>query len=133
MDRPRCPVHTYNRYGVMFDGWDGGDPNYDLNSFGGPQQDPRYADIPYKISGDVARYDHRQGNEDYSQAGDLYQLMKPAERTRLIENIVNDMKTVPGHIQKRQIGHFTKADSEYGRRAAEGLGLKIDEAALAIK
>jgi len=59
--------------------------------------------------------------------------MKPAERSWLIENIVNDMKTVPEQIQQRQIGHFAKADPEYGRRVAEGLGLKIDEAALAIK
>jgi catalase len=32
-----------------------------------------------------------------------------------------------------KIGHFAKADPEYGRRVAEGLGLKIDELALAIK
>jgi catalase len=117
----------------MFDGRDGGDPNYDPNSFGGPQQDPNYADVPYKISGDVARYDHHQGNDDFKQAGDLYRLMKPAERTRLIENIVNDMKSVPEEIKQRQIGHFAKADPEYGSRVAEGLGLKIDETTLAIK
>jgi catalase len=133
VNRPRCPVHTYNRDGVMFDGRDGGDPNYDPNSFGGPEQDPRFADVPYKISGDVARYDHHQGNDDDQQAGDLYRLMKPAERTRLIENIVNDMKTVPEHTQLRQVGHFTKADAEYGHRVAEGLGLKVDEAALSMK
>ena len=89
--------------------------------------------FPYKISGDVARFDHGQGNEDYRQAGDLYRLMKPDERDRLIENIVNDMKNVPEQIQQRQIGHFAKADPEYGRRVAEGLGLKIDEPALALK
>ncbi|GIQ62297.1 hypothetical protein PACILC2_08650 [Paenibacillus cisolokensis] len=29
-------------------------------------------------------------------------------------------------IKLRQIGHFYKADPEYGRRVAEGLGLSID-------
>jgi catalase len=133
VNRPRCPVRTYNRDGVMFDGRDGGDPNYDPNSFGGPMQDARYADVPYKTSGAIARYDHHQGNEDYQQAGDLYRLMKPDERGRLVENIVYDMKSVPEQIQQRQIGHFAKADPEYGRRVAEGLGLKIDEPALALK
>jgi len=44
----------------------------------------------------------------------------------------------PKEIQERQIAHFTKADPAYGRRVAEGLGLKVNdlqpkEAALASR
>jgi catalase len=35
--------------------------------------------LPYAISGEVNRFDHREGNEDYRQAGDLFRLMKPDE------------------------------------------------------
>ena len=49
--------------------------------------------------------------------------MKPDERKRLIENIVNAMRSVPLNIQERQLQHFFKADPEYGRGVAQGLGL----------
>lgn len=50
--------------------------------------------------------------------------MSEEERARLIANIVSAMKPVEKEeIKLRQIGHFYKADPEYGRRVAEGLGL----------
>lgn len=48
--------------------------------------------------------------------------MKP-ERARLIEDIVDAMKGVPKRIEQLQVGHFAKADREYGRSVAKGLGL----------
>ena len=55
--------------------------------------------------------------------------MKPDEKARLIENIVNAMRTVPRHIQERQLQHFYKADPEYGKGVAQGLGLPMASAA----
>jgi catalase len=37
------------------------------------------------------------------------------------------LKTVPRFIQVRQLGHFFKADPEYGSRVAAGLGIPVDE------
>ena len=59
-----------------------------------------------------------------SRLAGLYRLMTPAEQQRLIDNIVGSMTSVPEEIQRRQIDHFTKADPDYGRRVAEGLGLR---------
>jgi catalase len=112
---------------MRFDANGGATVNYEPNSFGGPKEDPRYQDVPYAIHGDAARYNHREGNDDYSQAGDLYRLMSPAAKTSLVQNIVGSMKTVPERIQKLQISHFSKADAEYGRRVADGLGLQVEE------
>ncbi len=65
-------------------------------------------------------------NDHYTQAGNLYRLLSEEERTRLVENIVNAMKPVEREeIKLRQIGHFYKADPEYGTRIAEGLGLEV--------
>ncbi|MGB9735827.1 MAG: catalase-related domain-containing protein [bacterium] len=69
------------------------------------------------------RYDHRDGNDDYTQTGDLYRLMSVDQKAQLIGNIVRSMKQVPKDIQQRQISHFRKADKDYGDRVASGLGL----------
>jgi catalase len=124
VNKPRCPVHTYQRDGVMrFDGNYGGAVNYEPNSFKGPAEDPGFKEPPLKISGDADRYDHREGNDDYTQAGNLFRLMSPNQKSQLIENIVNAMKTVPKEIQERQVQHLYRADPAYGEGVAKGLGL----------
>ena len=128
VNKPHCPVHTYHRDGqTRFDGNDGGAVNYQPNSFGGPVEDARMKEPPLKISGDADRYDHHDGNEDYSQAGDLYRLMNEDQKTQLIGNLVSAMKEVPRAIQVRQIVHFYRAEHDYGSRVAQGLGIGIDE------
>ena len=127
----RCPVHSpYARDGVMrFYGNYGGAVNYEPNSFGGPVQDPSFKEPPLCISGDADRYDHRVSNDDYTQAGNLFRLMKPDQKSQLIQNLVNAMKIVPKEIQERQVAHFFKADPEYGKGVAVGLGLQVRRAA----
>jgi catalase len=124
VNRPRCPVHTYHRDGLMRgDENGGGSVNYEPNSFSGPQQSAAYREPPLRISGDADRYDHRAGNDDYGQAGALFRLMSPAQRDLLMDNIAGAMKGVPETIQLRQIGHFLKADPAYGGGVAQRLGL----------
>ncbi len=125
VNKPRCPVHTYHRDGAMrFDGNDGGAVNYEPNSRGGPIEDPRFKEPPLPISGDADRYDHRLGNDDYSQAGALFRLMSADQKQQLFANIAAAMEGVPEAIQRRQIGHFTKADPAYGKGVADRLGLR---------
>jgi catalase len=114
VNRPRCPVDTYHRDGRMrFDGNGGDSPNYEPNSFGGPTEDPRFKELPLRISGDANRYDHREGNDDYAQAGNLYRLMTDEQRGRLHAAIAGAMLGVPEEIVERQLGHFAKADPAY--------------------
>jgi catalase len=130
VNRPHAPVNNYQRDGFMrHDANGGGSPNYEPNSFNGPQQNPAYAEPPFPVDGDGARYNHRDGNDDYTQPGDLFRLMTPDARQRLIDNIVDSMRTVPLAIQQRQIAHFYKADPAYGEGVAAGLGLNVAEAA----
>ncbi len=121
----RCPVHSYHRDGAMrFDGNGGGAVNYEPNSFGGPVEGGA-SEPPLMIDGDADRYDHRAGNDDYTQAGDLFRLMTPDQRQRLIDNLVRAMQSVPEEIQQRQIRHFQEADVAYGEGVARGLGLLL--------
>ncbi|MTT31311.1 catalase [Terrilactibacillus sp. BCM23-1] len=128
INRPRVDVNHYQRDGAMrFDENGGGSTYYEPNSFGGPTETPEAKQATYPVQGtvDSVTYDH---NDHYTQAGDLYRLMTDGEKTRLIENIVAAMKPVEKEeIKLRQIGHFYKADPDYGLRVAAGLGLQVPE------
>jgi len=126
INRPRAAeVNNYQRDGHMrFDENGGPSVNYEPNSFGGPKADPAFKEPPLKISGDADWYDQKRGvDEDYIQPGDLYRLMPPDEKKRLVENIVGSLKQVPKEIQKKMVVHFSKADKAYGDGVAKGLGL----------
>jgi catalase len=132
-----CPVHTYHRDGTMRVDDNGGiGPNYEPNSFGGPVEDPAYLDPRFPISAaphsnEIGRFNHREGNDDYTQPGDLFRLMPADAKARLIENIVVSMKSVPQRIQEKQIQHFLKADPAYGAGVAKGLGIEVNVAVTA--
>ena len=128
VNKPQCPVHTYNRDGVMrFDGNSGAAPNYEPNSFHGPTQDPAFRERPRSVTGSVDRHNHRLDSDYYTQPGNLFRLMKSDARERLVGNIVASMKSVPRRIQEQQIQHFYKADPAYGTGVAEGLGLNVEQ------
>ncbi|MBN1826051.1 MAG: catalase [Candidatus Eisenbacteria bacterium] len=121
VNKPRVETNTYHRDGKMrFDGNGGGSVPYEPNSFGGPVEDHRFKEPPLRISGDADRYDHREGNDDYTQAGNLYRLLPEDQKKRLHAAIAGAMCCVPEEIVERQLGHFAKADPAYakGVRAA---------------
>jgi catalase len=125
VNRPKSPVNTYHADGPMrFDAPQGTDAYYEPNSFGGPTAQPRFAEPPLKISGDAARYDHRDGNDDYTQPGDLFRLMTPAQQQQLFGNIAASMAGVPAAIIRRQLIHFHRADPAYAAGVAQALGLQ---------
>ena len=126
VNKPQCPYHTYNRDGAMrFEGNGGSAVNYEPNSFDGPTEDPAYRERPKTITGSVDRHNHRLDSDYFTQPGNLFRLMAPDARERLIGNIVASMKSIPQRIQELQIRHFYKADPAYGIGVAKGLGLDI--------
>jgi len=126
INRPRCPVHNYYRDGAMrFDGNGGGSVNYEPNSFNGPVEDKSVQEPPLAISGDADRYNHRDGNDDYTQPGNLFRLMSADQKQQLFRNIAAAMQGVPEEIIRRQIGHFSKADAAYGEGVAKAVGIAL--------
>ena len=88
VNKPRCPVHHYHADGAMrLAGHANPDAYYEPNTFGGPAQDERFREPPLAISGDADRYNHRDGNDDYRQPGDLFRLMTPDQKDQLFHNI----------------------------------------------
>lgn len=132
VNRPHATeVRNYQRDGAMrFDDNGGSSPNYEPNSLGGPAQATAFKEAAYgsELQGLAARWDHREGNDDYTQAGNLFRLLDADHQARLIDNIVTAMRPVRREIQLRQVPHFYRADPRYGEGIAAGLGLSLSEA-----
>ena len=118
INQPKCPVHHYHKDGQMnFFGHkhNAHDAYYEPNSFDGPVEDPSVMEPPLRISGDAERYNHRVGNDDYSQPRALHdKVMNDEQRARLYRNIAEAMQGIPDAIAERAIGEFTKVAQAYG-------------------
>jgi catalase len=126
VNAPRCPVHHYHKDGALrfFDNnTKTPDAYYEPNSFGGSKENKGYAEPALPLHGSADRYDHRDGNDDYSQAGNLFRLFDGGHKQRLFENIAAAMQGVPEAIQYRQIGLFAKCDPAYGAGVAKALNI----------
>jgi len=138
VNAPKCPVHHYHKDGPMrFFQNDTGNPDvyYEPNSFNGPAEDPSVKEPPLKISGDADRYNHREGNDDFSQPRALFELFDAGQRQRLFDNIAAAMKGVPAFIKERQCKLFDQVHPEYGagvRKALEAAGEGYDPNALPV-
>ncbi|MGE7876255.1 catalase KatA [Peribacillus muralis] len=130
VNRPKVEANNYQRDGFMRADDNGkGSVYYEPNSFGGPVEAMENKLAPFEVTGQAAQVGHNS-DDHYTQAGDLYRLLSAEEKTRLVETIVGAMKPVElEEIKLRQIGHFYKADPEYGTRIAEGLGLAVPQEA----
>ena len=124
-----APEKSYQRDGFMrSDENGGGGPNYWPNSLSGPEPNPAANEPPFEVSGLAARTPYPHQNDDFQQAGDLFRkVMTEEDRDHLIGNIVDHLGGAKKRIQLRQSAIFFKADSEYGSRVAERLGLDIKE------
>lgn len=131
VNRPKCPVMHYQRDGSMSRGQGGSSTHYHPNSDpAAPQEAPEYREPEWSLGTVKAdRYDHRQGNDDYTQAGDLYRLMSDGEKGRTAQAIGQALGQTRQDIQMRMLCHFFRADADYGMRVAQALGLGGDEMA----
>ncbi|WP_412500735.1 catalase KatB [Shewanella chilikensis] len=110
----QCPYHGSQT---------GGDAsaNYGPNSQpSGLQDATEFKEPPLRLDGEADRYS-RYGQDDYTQAGNLYRLLPEEEKARIISNICGTLSQATQDVQQRMIGHFSQADADYGRRVQEML------------
>ena len=81
------------------------------------------AEPPLPLHGDADRFSHRDGNDDYTQPGNLFRLFDDAQKQRLFDNLAAAMQGVPETILRRQIAHFSRCDPAYGAGVARALKL----------
>jgi catalase len=121
-----CPFATkiknYQRDGpARVDGNQGGAPNYFPNSFGGPVPAPETKWHVERATGDVERVE--TGDEDnFTQCGQFFRnVLSPAERERLTDNIAGNLAGAQEFIQQRALSNFAAADANYGKMIQEKL------------
>ncbi|WP_114394066.1 catalase [Oleisolibacter albus] len=136
VNAPKCPVHHYHKDGAMrFFRNDTGnaDVYYEPNSFNGPSQDPGVKEPPLRLTGDADRYDHRAGNDDFSQPRTLFSLFDAGQRQRLFSNIAAAMQGVPAFIVERQLALFDTVHPDYGAGVRAALAVAAAPAAVAAE
>lgn len=124
VNRPKNQVNSYQRDGAMRIE-DNFEDNYEPNGFQGATQDEDYREPPLRISGDADRYNSHLGNDDFTQAGNLYRMLSEEEKERLTSVIAGTMKNVAEDIVRPNLINFSKCDSDYGARIAKKLNIKI--------
>jgi catalase len=127
---PRCDVNHYHKDGQIRFFPDNPNPDtyYEPNSFKDPGQSLECAEPPLKISGNADRYDHREGNDDYSQPRALCNLFDQGQKSRLFSNIAESMQGVPEFIIERQLGHFEKEHPDYAAGVRKALAEQAKKA-----
>ena len=88
-------------------------------------QDGGVKEPPLRLHGDADRHGRTDRDDDFAQADDLYRLMSKEQQSQLVANLVAPLKTVPRHIQLRQLGHCLRVDADYGAGVAAGLGIAL--------
>ena len=122
VNRPINEVNTYHMDGSMnFADPHSSDAYYEPNSFDGPQEDPSFVEPPFGVNGDGYRYDHRQGNDDFSQPRALFELMNSDQKQQLFGNIARHMHGIDSKIIDRQLALFEQVHPEYAQGVKEAL------------
>jgi len=129
VNKPRCPFHSYHRDGAMrVDGNHGSTLGYEPNSYGEWQQQPEFKEPPLELQGAADHWNFREDDDDYyTQPGNLFRMMSPAQKQLLFDNTGRAMGDAPEEIKIRHIGNCYKADPAYGEGVAKALGIPMSK------
>lgn len=128
VNAPRCPMHGYHRDGAMrIDDNYGGTLGHEPNDQGEWAEQPDYAEPSLLIDGEADHWNHREDTDYFSQPGELFRLMSPAQRQVLCENTGRAMGDAPGEIKIRHISNCLQADPAYGEGVAKALSIPMSE------
>ncbi|MFM2344802.1 MAG: hypothetical protein RLZZ210_1414 [Pseudomonadota bacterium] len=127
VNAPRCPVHSYHRDGAMrVDGNHGSKIGYEPNSYGEWQEQANYSEPPLSIEGAADHWNHREDEDYFSQAGNLFRLMTPSQQQALFRNTADSIGGATRDIQIKHIKHCLSADHAYGKGIADALGIDLN-------
>ncbi|MCM1990683.1 catalase [Oceanirhabdus seepicola] len=125
INRPIVPINNNMQDGPAQYLPNKGTTNYNPNSLnnGNPHPVP-FSGKPEKVKaeGTIKRREIEKTN-DYEQAGERYRSLSKTQRDHLVSNIVDALGYAKKDIQYRMLNNFLKADQDFGRRVAKGLGL----------
>lgn len=122
VNRPIVEVNTYHMDGSMnFSEPSASKAYYEPNSFDGAVENRDFLEPPFPVDGDGDRYNHREGNDDFSQPRALFTLMNASQKEQLFSNIADAMDGVSQNIRDRQIALFEKVHPDYAAGVKKAL------------
>jgi catalase len=122
VNSPRCPVHNQQRDGLMALNNGADDLNYDpVISMQDYNTNSEPVEEGISLSGKIGRFDARNHEDNYTQAGNLFRLLSTSEKIDLYNNLARPLSQVSLSTLKRQLYHFDHADISYGKGVREAL------------
>ncbi|MGX6447525.1 catalase [Patulibacter sp. S7RM1-6] len=102
--------------------------NYEPSITGGLReaQYPTHDEQGPEITGRLTRK-RISRTDDYTQAGERYQLSEQWEKDELVANWIGNLSQCDRPIQERMVWHLLLADDELGLRVGEGIGIGVDD------
>lgn len=98
-----------------------GAPNYYPNSFCGPRECPAVRSPPFKVKGEVDRYEPVD-EDDFGQATLFWKnVLDAGARSRLVENIAGSLQHASLFIIERAVKNFSQVDIEFGKKLTQAL------------
>lgn len=129
INRPRCPLHNFQRDAVMQTDVPAGRVNYEPNSLApdSPKENPAagFATHPATQSGDKLRVRPETFKDHYSQARLFYRSMTVPEQDHIVDAFAFELgKVETASIRRRVLGHVGHVDQELCDRVARALGME---------
>src|SRR5690606_30847887 len=128
VNRPKSPVHSYNKDGAMTY-VNPGDPVYAPNSMGGPVADPDlWAGESYEVAGEIVRSAYRlhREDDDFVQPRALREkVLSDTDRGDTVHGLVLHASApeVSGDMKQRVVDYCRDVHKDLGDRVAKGLGV----------
>jgi len=129
INRPKCPMHNFQRDGVRRMEVNKGRVNYEPNSLPGEQQkedrERGFESFPQLDPGDKVRERSETFNDHYSQARLFWKSMSGPEQLHIVKAYVFELSKVETvAVRKRVLGHLANIDAELLQRVEAGLGME---------
>lgn len=127
INKPKCPMHNFQRDGMARIAVDRGRTNYEPNSLepSGPRETPRgFNSYEEPLTGTKVRRRSETFADYYSQARMFYRSQTDVEQAHIVSALVFELAKVETKaIRTRVLGHLEIIERDLAASVAEGLGM----------
>lgn len=143
VNAPKCPMHNFQRDGLMQTQVPKGRANYEPNSLaqagedGGPRECPVHGFSSLRQtegSAERVRLRAELFADHYSQARQFYRSQTENEQAHIASAFTFELSKVGvAHIRQRMLANLRNVDDQLAQRVADGLGESLPEASQAAR
>ena len=128
INKPKCPMHNFQRDGMARMAVDKGRTNFEPNSIepAGPRETPAgFASYPEELIGTKIRQRSATFADHHTQARLFYRSQSTIEQRHISNAITFELSKVEAEaIRTRVLGHLDLIDRQLGATVAENLGME---------